>query len=339
MQRWSRRNAVQPHGVRGEARGQLARRDLDRPRGRGRRAAAWSSSPPAARTTRRPAARCRPRSAAAPGRRRTRQRARPPRGLADCFSSGLSRPPCIRCTTNVTGAKSSRRYLPRRPTPLERVAVGAVGRRHGRLERGEGDRREPGQHGAGELRRSSRSAWACTSGSSGIGLPVVGPGAHGGEDAVEGRRTPPGCRAAAAESPPSLDAAGHERLWALSSPVATAAAVSQSWSKRHVRSGCAGPAPTWTRPRRRPQVVRHVALGPVGHDLRDAELRRRPPPASAALAPTSRRGPRSTRGSGNRITAGRLPGRRAAKLVRRRARSSGAGTKVFDAAPVRGRCG
>ena len=41
------------------------------------------------------------------------QRARPPRGFGDCFSSGLRRPPCMRWTTKVAGSKTSARYLPR----------------------------------------------------------------------------------------------------------------------------------------------------------------------------------------------------------------------------------
>ena len=44
------------------------------------------------------------------------QRARPPRGFGDCFSSGLSRPPCMRWTTKVAGSNTSDRYLPRWPT-------------------------------------------------------------------------------------------------------------------------------------------------------------------------------------------------------------------------------
>lgn len=40
-------------------------------------------------------------------------RARPPRGRGDLLASGLSRPPCMRCTANVRGLSSSSRYLPR----------------------------------------------------------------------------------------------------------------------------------------------------------------------------------------------------------------------------------
>ena len=62
MQCWSRRNAVQAHVVRGEARGQLARRRPRSPPGRARSSGGLGQRVAGvARTTRRRAARCRPR--------------------------------------------------------------------------------------------------------------------------------------------------------------------------------------------------------------------------------------------------------------------------------------
>ena len=115
-----------------------------RPRVRGPRCGSWVSGSPS--TTHTPALCSCPASVSRIGSRSSNShRASPPRGLADCFASGSRRPPCIRCTTNVTGPISNSRCFPR-----DRMTSNLGARRHRgvgaeRLQRGERQRLEPGQ--------------------------------------------------------------------------------------------------------------------------------------------------------------------------------------------------
>ena len=119
---------VQPHRVVLEQRGERRPCRACRPRDRGRASGACSSGSPS--TTHTPALRSVPasvRSSARPSAKR--QRAWPNRGLADCFSSGLRRPPCIRWTTKVTLAEVEQEVLAPAAHEDELVAVRGVGRR------------------------------------------------------------------------------------------------------------------------------------------------------------------------------------------------------------------
>ena len=130
----------------------------------------WVSGSPADRPDARPRARCRPRSAAAPGRRRTRQRASPSRGLAGCLPSGssLSRPPCMRCTTKVSVAEVEQQVLAPAADDDEvwPCASAAGGTAVFSAVNVSGVNR--GERRCRRTRSSSRSACACSSGSSGI---------------------------------------------------------------------------------------------------------------------------------------------------------------------------
>ena len=57
------------------------------------------------------------------------QRASPPMGFFDCFSSGLRRPPCIRCTTNQTDSKPHEQVLAPAADVLERFTDRVLGGR------------------------------------------------------------------------------------------------------------------------------------------------------------------------------------------------------------------
>src|SRR4051794_35345577 len=94
-------------------------------------------------------------------------RARAPLARAACLASGFRRPPCIRWTTNVSAPKSRSRYLPRRPTwrrgcPTEASGAGTTVLRAWKAS---GVKRASRALPNSAVRRS---AWACTSGSSGI---------------------------------------------------------------------------------------------------------------------------------------------------------------------------
>ena len=155
---------VQPHRLRRRRSGaQLVGRRRCRRRGRGRRAAAGRRD----RRATDPHAGLLLRAGLGEQQRRPsskRHRARPPRGLADCFSSGFE-PSALHQVDDeardalpsiVPPASVIRSSLPRRPTP-QRQAVGLVGAGAGRLQRGEGQRGEPLERGSGEVaRRAAR---------------------------------------------------------------------------------------------------------------------------------------------------------------------------------------
>ena len=127
---------------------------------------ACSSGSPA--TTHTPALRSVPASVSSRARpSANRHRACPKRGLADCFSSTLRRPPCIRCTTKVATPKSSSRCLPRRPTKTSSWpwVESACGTAVFSTVKASGTKRSSW---AVAKARSRRSAWAWISGSSGI---------------------------------------------------------------------------------------------------------------------------------------------------------------------------
>ncbi len=114
------------------------------------------------------------------------KRAWPPRGFADRLTSGTRRPPCMRCTTNVTGSNRNSRYLPRRSTSSSRSPKAAAGAgtavlRAVKLNGVKPDRTRPANWSV------RRSACAWISGISGTALRslVGGAFAHGGEHGVE----------------------------------------------------------------------------------------------------------------------------------------------------------
>ena len=123
---------------------------------------------------------------AAGSRRRSTKRAWPPRGLAACFTSTNSRPPCIRWTMNVIGSKRARRYLPRRPTPSERAAVRLVRRRYDRLQRGERERHELRQVPTGVVGSQPLGVGLDFGQLGHGGSAVLGPRPNVGEHRIEG---------------------------------------------------------------------------------------------------------------------------------------------------------
>ena len=200
-------------------------------------------------------------------------RARPPRGRAERFWSGSRRPPCIRCTTKVTGSKRSSRYLPMRSTVDERSrptassGAGTTVLRAVKVRARNPSRVRPDQPSV------SLSAWACSSGSSGTASARRGP--EVGEGVGRAPRTAPRWPSRAPTSPaePEAAVAGRRpgrwraRCW-------MASAVSRSQVKVTVGSS-AGP-----RTRRDLTVVEHDvphdgggAVGGPGEDpLLDHEV-------------------------------------------------------------------
>ena len=193
------------------------------------------------------------------------QRARPIFGRVAGFGSGFRRPPCIRWTTKVRSPKPSRRYFPRRPTPSRGDPERLVGRGCGRLQRVEGQRREPGQAGAAVVGGEAL----------GVGLHLgqlrhrpSGPGRCGTRR--RGRRTPAGSRAGRSGLPVSLMRPCRNASCAFTLPVATADGrvpvlhephvLGLGWARAEVDAAVV-----------HPEVVRDVALRAAGDDLGDAE--------------------------------------------------------------------
>ena len=78
-------------------------------------------------------------------RRRTSSEPRRPAASAPASSSGLSRPPCMRCTTKVQRLEVEQQVLAPPADPHQRMIHRASGRRHRGLHRRERERRELAQ--------------------------------------------------------------------------------------------------------------------------------------------------------------------------------------------------
>ena len=201
MRCWSRRKpcsrvdldveqAAQRGGVDGVGVGAEARRAAAAPPGRRRRThtPALRSVPASVSSSARPSA--------------NRQRAWPPRGLADCFSSGLQ-PPALHEVDDEGGrAEVEQQVLAPAADEHERLAVGRVGPGHGGLQRGEGDRGEALERGAGEVARRAARRGPGPRGAQ-ARSPHHAVAARAGEHVVEARPGPGRPRAAAARSPPT----------------------------------------------------------------------------------------------------------------------------------------
>ena len=330
---WSRRNAVEPGRVRRAGAAAASSRST------------WSASGPrpverllrlgvaASPPTRRPCARC-PASVSSSARPSAKtQRAMPPRGLADCFSSGLSRPPCMRWTTNVAAPKSSSRYLPRRPTKTSALADRGLGGGHEGLQRGEGDRPELGQRGAGE-----------------VGVEPLGVGLDLGQLGHQYSRARPRTAANTSSTPSKVRLVGHQQLDVAAHPQladherglgrqlapADGGGGLVALAEGHVGASGASPGRTLHRAVVDHHVPRGVAVGPVGDGLLDDERHAGGSPAGARR----RRRPLGRARRSTRVTrSGPRPAEAmaaAAALRSRPMQEIGRGTKVFDAAAVAG---
>ena len=214
--------AVEPGRVRRAGACAACRGRPGRRRARGRSSGSCVSGSPL--TTHTPALRSVPASVSSRARPSANtQRAMPPRGLADCFSSGFSRPPCMRWTTKVAAPKSSSSCLPRRPDEDELVVDRGLGGGHDGLQRGERDRPELRR---ARCRRTRRRAAR------------RGPGPRAARASVlRARRAPPRTRPrrcrrspwwviSSSTSPPTRSLPIMNAVWADRSPRPMAAAVS-----------------------------------------------------------------------------------------------------------------
>ena len=140
-----------------------------------------------------------------PSRRRRRQRASPPRGLADCFSSG-SQPAALH---EVDDEGQRRRTAAAGTCPAGRPAssgrpTASSGGGCAGLERGERERAGSRCSSAPAKSSVSRSAWAWISGSSGIAQRYVGVAADAGsKTASKARERVAGAAMSAVTSPPT----------------------------------------------------------------------------------------------------------------------------------------